>query len=260
MCEGYENYTYDQLDYANSVISTSSRTESFDDFRINDIKKELTVSTSTQLVYVLEKGLKPNCVPGSNAERVYNRAKQILRTIVDDDMNDVEKLKAIYDWLIVNVEYDNLALNKSNSINEFEYKAWYAEGVFDHGVAVCAGIAEYFGIDPSLLFVTVYTDDEQAKKRWIEVGLDPSHIIPLEGNYWEIGEGPCGPDSEIFYDRGEKYDPNHVGIKLLQEDIENDRYIEIWNIVFSQYNAKEGLKRSEYPELISILKEDEYKC
>ena len=98
------------------------------------------------MVYVLEKGLKPYCVPGSNAERVYNKAKQVLRNIVDDDMTDLEKLKAIYDWLLVNVEYDNLALKKaeSNSINEFEYKAWYAEGVFDHGVAVCAGIADAF--------------------------------------------------------------------------------------------------------------------
>ena len=181
MCEGYENYTYDQLDYANSVISTSSRTESFDDFRINDIKKELTVSTSTQLVYVLEKGLKPNCVPGSNAERVYNRAKQILRTIVDDDMNDVEKLKAIYDWLIVNVEYDNLALNKSNSINEFEYKAWYAEGVFDHGVAVCAGIADAFLIMAQIERIpTIYVSGN--KHAWNKVlvngawyGVDATH-------------------------------------------------------------------------------------
>ncbi|QQH26490.1 hypothetical protein HYE11_02355 [Mycoplasmopsis bovis] len=53
-------------------------------------------------------------------------------------------------------------------------------------------------------------------------------------NFWDLGSGPCGPCTEIFYDRGEKYDSR--GIDLLKNDIENDRYIEIWNIVFSQFN------------------------
>ena len=76
-------------------------------------------------------------------------------------------------------------------------------------------------------------------------------MIKLDSNYWEIGPGPSGPDTEIFYDRGEKYDKEGKGIKLLQEEIENDRYIEIWNNVLSQFNATEGLKREEYPELPS---------
>ena len=60
-------------------------------------------------------------------------------------------------------------------------------------------------------------------------------------NFWEIGEGPGGPDTEIYYDRGEKYDPRHLGEKLFFEDIENDRYIEVWNVVFSQYDCKPGI-------------------
>ena len=52
-----------------------------------------------------------------------------------------------------------------------------------------------------------------------------------------------------FYDRGEKYDPDNLGIKLLKEDIDNDRYVEIWNIVFSTYNSVPSLKREDYPEL-----------
>ena len=110
---------------------------------------------------------------------------------------------------------------------------------------------EYFGIDKDLLYVTVYTTDDATKKRWIEVGLDASHIIPLEGNFWEIGEGPCGPDSEIFFDRGEKYDPNHNAFELFKKDEDQERYIEIWNNVFSQFNSKEGIPRSEYKELPS---------
>lgn len=59
------------------------------------------------------------------------------------------------------------------------------------------------------------------------------------------------PCTEIFYDRGEKYDKEHKGISLLQNEEENDRYIEIWNNVLSQFNATEGLKREDYPELPS---------
>ncbi len=99
------------------------------------------------------------------------------------------------------------------------------------------------------IYVTVYKDDETAYDKWIELGLDPTHVIRLEGNFWEIGEGPCGPDSEIFYDRGESYDPNGDALEKFKNDEEQERYIEIWNNVFSQYNSKAGLKREEYPEL-----------
>lgn len=108
---------------------------------------------------------------------------------------------------------------------------------------------EWFGFDKELLYVTVYPTDQETYDLWIKLGVSPDHIVKLEYNFWEIGEGPCGPNTEIFYDRGTKYDPENIGIRLLEEDIENDRYIEIWNIVFSQYNSKEGLDRSEYPML-----------
>lgn len=111
--------------------------------------------------------------------------------------------------------------------------------------------SKYFNFDVNKLYVTVYPDDEDAYNIWISLGMPKDHIIKLEGNYWEIGEGPSGPDSEIFYDRGPKYDPGKLGIRLLQEEIENDRYIEIWNNVFSQYNAKEGVPRNKYKELPS---------
>ncbi len=108
---------------------------------------------------------------------------------------------------------------------------------------------DYFAIDKNLLYVTVYSDDLESKNKWIEVGLDPTHIIPLSGNFWEIGEGPCGPDSEIFFDRGEKYDPNHDAFDKFKQDIDQERYVEIWNNVFSQFNSKNGISRSEYEEL-----------
>jgi len=108
---------------------------------------------------------------------------------------------------------------------------------------------EYFGIDKNLLYVTIYMEDEDAYNYWIEVGLEKEHIIRLKENFWEIGEGPCGPDSEIFFDRGKKYDPNNDALEKFKNDLDQERYVEIWNNVFSQFNSKDGLKRSEYQEL-----------
>lgn len=110
---------------------------------------------------------------------------------------------------------------------------------------------EWFQIPKELLYVTVYPEDTVAYQKWIEVGLDESHLVKLEENYWEIGEGPCGPDSEIFFDRGEKYDPNHDALEKFKKDEEQERYVEIWNNVFSQYNSKPGIPREEYQELPS---------
>ena len=107
----------------------------------------------------------------------------------------------------------------------------------------------YFAIPIEKLYITYHPSDIATYNRWVEVGFLKEHLIPCEGNFWEIGTGPCGPDTEIFFDRGEKYDPNNLGVKLIQDEIENDRYIEIWNIVFSQYNSQPNLKRSEYQEL-----------
>lgn len=110
---------------------------------------------------------------------------------------------------------------------------------------------EYFAIPKEKLYVTIYPTDEESYKKWIEVGLDKDHIIKLEENFWEIGEGPCGPDSEIFYDRGIEYDPEGNALELFKAGEDNERYIEIWNNVFSQYNSKKDKKREEYEELPS---------
>ena len=99
------------------------------------------------------------------------------------------------------------------------------------------------------LYVTVYTDDNAAYDKWVSLGLDEEHIIRLEGNFWEIGEGPCGPDSEIFFDRGEKYDLNNEALEKFKNDEEQERFVEIWNNVFSQFNSKANVKREDYKEL-----------
>lgn len=109
--------------------------------------------------------------------------------------------------------------------------------------------SKWFAIPIERLYVTVYTEDDTAYKKWLSLGMPDDHIIRLDENFWEIGEGPCGPDSEIFYDRGEKYDPDGDAFDKFKVDEEQERYIEIWNNVFSQYNAKANTPRNKYREL-----------
>lgn len=94
----------------------------------------------------------------------------------------------------------------------------------------------WLGFDPDRLSVTIHPEDDEAFQIWRdEVGLPEERIIRLESNFWDIGEGPSGPNTEIFYDRGPEFgdDPNDPE---LYPGGENERYLEIWNLVFSQYN------------------------
>ncbi|MCK8607652.1 alanine--tRNA ligase [Apilactobacillus ozensis] len=97
---------------------------------------------------------------------------------------------------------------------------------------------DWFGWDKEKLYMTVYPEDTDAKKYWEAVGVAPDHIIEVEDNFWDIGQGPSGPDSEIFYDRGEKYDFLAPDDPENYPGGENERYLEVWNIVFSQFNHK----------------------
>lgn len=95
---------------------------------------------------------------------------------------------------------------------------------------------KWLGFDPERLSVTIHPEDEEAYNIWRnEIGLPKERIIRLEGNFWDIGEGPSGPNTEIFYDRGEAFgnDPNDPE---LYPGGENERYLEVWNLVFSQFN------------------------
>ncbi|TVX94461.1 alanine--tRNA ligase [Paenibacillus agilis] len=94
---------------------------------------------------------------------------------------------------------------------------------------------KWIGLEAERLYVTVYPEDEEAYKLWNEkIGVPADHIIKTEDNFWDIGEGPCGPCTEIFYDRGEKYgDPNDPEN---YPSGENERYLEVWNVVFTQFN------------------------
>ena len=95
---------------------------------------------------------------------------------------------------------------------------------------------KWIGFDPDKLSVTIHPEDEEAYEIWSKkVGIPEERIIRLEGNFWDIGEGPSGPNSEIFYDRGPEFG-NDLTDPELYPGGENERYLEIWNLVFSEFN------------------------
>ena len=95
---------------------------------------------------------------------------------------------------------------------------------------------KWIGFDPELLSVTVHPEDHEAYDIWNKkIGIPEERIIRLEGNFWDIGEGPSGPNTEIFYDRGPEYGDDPSDPELYPGG-ENERYLEVWNLVFSQFN------------------------
>ncbi|RDU35099.1 alanine--tRNA ligase [Neobacillus piezotolerans] len=95
---------------------------------------------------------------------------------------------------------------------------------------------KWMGFDQEKLSVTVHPEDHEAYEYWNKkIGIPAERIIRLEGNFWDIGEGPSGPNTEIFYDRGPEYGDDQNDPELYPGG-ENDRYLEVWNLVFSQFN------------------------
>ena len=156
--------TYTQQDYALKLSDVNTRANDYDSFKINSLGYDIPVTTSTQLVWVLENGYNPVCEVNSDADHVYTEIKKILRKICDDSMSDVEKLERIYEWIIMNVQYDNSALRLSENLDQIvqnepnptnkatyqaqinktlkEYDSWYIEGVINNKKAVCEGFAK----------------------------------------------------------------------------------------------------------------------
>jgi alanyl-tRNA synthetase len=108
-------------------------------------------------------------------------------------------------------------------------------------------VTKEFGLPKDRLMATVYVDDDDAFNLWKKIaGLPDSKIarIPGSDNFWAMGDtGPCGPCSEIFYDHGDKIPGGPPG----SPDSEGDRFIEIWNLVFMQYEQHEGGQRTDLP-------------
>ena len=108
-------------------------------------------------------------------------------------------------------------------------------------------LTEVVGLDPDRLYPSVYEEDDEAFEIWNkDIGIAPERIYRFgkEDNFWEHGSGPCGPCSEVYYDRGEKYGCGKPGCTV---GCDCDRYMEIWNNVFTQFD-NDG--KGNYTELI----------
>lgn len=138
----------------------------------------------------------------------------------------------------------------------FSFGDYFKAGAIRHAWSLLTSSVDDggFGIDPELLWVTVYLDDDEAFGIWRdEVGLPESRIQRrgMADNYWSMGiPGPCGPCSEIFYDRGPKY-----GVEGGPE-ADEDRYIEIWNLVFMQNERGDGTGKDSFEVLGPLPKQN----
>ncbi len=117
-------------------------------------------------------------------------------------------------------------------LGNFSFGDYFKREAISWAWEFCTKIME---MDPEKLYMSVYLDDDEAYDIWTkEIGVDESHMVRFgkADNFWEHGAGPCGPCSEIYYDRGEKYGCGSPDCKV---GCECDRYIEFWNLVFTQF-------------------------
>ncbi|MEQ8604407.1 MAG: alanine--tRNA ligase [Marivibrio sp.] len=129
-------------------------------------------------------------------------------------------------------------------LGNFSFGDYFKDVAIEHAWTL---VTKEFGLDPAKLLVTVYADDDEAAGLWKKIaGLDDDRIIRIatSDNFWQMGDtGPCGPCSEIFYDHG----PEIPGGPPGSPDEDGDRFIEIWNLVFMQYEQVEGGERTSLP-------------
>lgn len=175
---------YTQLSYLLHEEYTKVRGQDFDDFKINSVANKVVVSSSEMLFYALSVGYRPLPVVDSSAERIYNKAKAVLRNIVDDSMSDIEKLHSIYDWIITSVVYDKdlLSYIGDNSSNVHGYNGFYLEGVFDDYRAVCDGISKAFVVLARMEGIECYQVTYSP-----EIGVGHAwNVVKVNGNYYVI--------------------------------------------------------------------------
>lgn len=134
-------YIYTNATFAGAYQGTGEERE----LSIDKLKRELAVTTTNQLYLAVAEGYKPVPAEGSRAERIYNKAREVLYTVTTDSMNATEKALNIYKWLIHNVVYD-YKLAAIGGEDLYANTGFYLEGVFDEGLAVCDGIAKAYSL------------------------------------------------------------------------------------------------------------------
>ncbi len=117
-------------------------------------------------------------------------------------------------------------------LGNFSFGDYFKKEVIPWAWEFCTEVME---MDPDRIYCSVYLDDDEAYDIWTkDVGVKPDHMVRFgkEDNFWEHGQGPCGPCSELYYDRGEEFGCGSPDCKV---GCECDRYVEFWNLVFTQF-------------------------
>ncbi|MGH3825724.1 MAG: alanine--tRNA ligase-related protein, partial [Pseudonocardiaceae bacterium] len=133
----------------------------------------------------------------------------------------------------------------------FSFGDYFKQGAVEHAWQLVTGSVDFgcYGFDPDRIWVTVYTDDDEAEQLWRTLAGIPVERIQRRGmddNFWSAGgPGPCGPNSEIYFDRGPEFGPPGGPV------VDEDRFVEIWNLVFMQdeRGASTGPGKSDFSVL-----------
>ncbi|MEJ8776382.1 alanine--tRNA ligase [Pseudogracilibacillus sp. ICA-222130] len=156
-------------------------------------------------------------------------------TIVPDNPKIVNAQKAIRTNDIENVGFTARHHTFFEMLGNFSIGDYFKKEAIHYAWEFLTS-KDWIGFDPERLSVTVHPEDDEAYNIWLhEIQLPEERIIRLEENFWDIGEGPSGPNTEIFYDRGESWGNDPTDPELYPGG-ENERYLEVWNLVFSQFN------------------------
>lgn len=167
----------------------NTRGDSFNDFAIEKVTKTFNCKTSEELFYTLEHGYKP-VITTDKLNNLYEKMKDVLRLIISDDMDDYEKARAIYEWLVTEVTYDSnvYALVTGTTEPTAKYHCFYLEGVFDKHLAVCDGISKAYACLCNMEGITCVKISGAAKT----TGVRHAWNKILIGNDWYIVDATSG--------------------------------------------------------------------
>lgn len=225
---GEGNYTptaeRTELRYEKAFATENPRSNDFDSFKIDSWERSQSVYAVDELYYVIEDGIRPEPIEGSPAEKMYDTIKNVMRKIIDDSMSDYDKVKAIFEWIVDNVVYDDasaryassLSSNSSNYYVIYPRRCFYLEGVFYDGIAVCNGMAKA---------MTVMCGIEGIRALKITGSAGGSHAwnkVLIDG-VWYASDPTWGNSKsniEVNGLKGEWF--NHLYTLMSDKDINND--------------------------------------
>ena len=192
----------DDIDTSYKTAYNSLLTPSFDSgFLLENTTDGAVVETSDELYYAVQKGYDVNPIVDSDAERIYQKAKQTIGNVLSNEMSNEQKVRAIYEWVMWQTSYDYEAVTVSNVAYAVKQPAYYLEGVFDYGFAVCDGIAKAVSLlcnmvdIPCVRVVGVTDNGLVSRHAWNKVLLDGNwyiidatwgdSLITIEGQTYE---------------------------------------------------------------------------